>query len=82
MYSYYTEWAFQMAPEVKNLPANAGDIRDMGSIPGSGRCLAGRNGQRGLTYMGSQELDPIEQLNHCHRYNEWDASYGRLLFSE
>ena len=22
---------------VKNLPANAGDIRDMGSIPGSGR---------------------------------------------
>ena len=24
---------------VKNLPANAGDIRDMGSIPGSGRYL-------------------------------------------
>jgi len=22
-----------VAPEVKNLPANAGDIRDMGSIP-------------------------------------------------
>ena len=22
---------------VKNLPANAGDVRDMGSIPGSGR---------------------------------------------
>ena len=26
-----------MALEVKNLPANAGDIRDAGSIPGSGR---------------------------------------------
>ena len=24
---------------VKNLPANAGNIRDMGSIPGSGRSL-------------------------------------------
>ena len=30
-------WASQVAPVVKNLPANAGDIRDMGSIPGSGR---------------------------------------------
>ena len=26
-----------VAPVVKNLPANAGDIRDSGSIPGSGR---------------------------------------------
>ena len=26
-----------MASVVKNLPANAGDIRDRGSIPGSGR---------------------------------------------
>ena len=26
---------------VKNLPANAGDIRDMGSIPGSGRSAGG-----------------------------------------
>ena len=30
---------FQVAPEVKNPPANAGDIRDMGSIPGLGRSL-------------------------------------------
>ena len=29
---------------VKNLPANAGDIRDMGLIPGSGRAPEGRNG--------------------------------------
>ena len=29
---------------VKNLPANAGDIRDAGSIPGSGRSLGERNG--------------------------------------
>ena len=29
---------------VKNLPANAGDIRDMGSVIGSGRSLAGGHG--------------------------------------
>ena len=29
--------ASQVAPVVKNLPANAGDTRDMGSVPGSGR---------------------------------------------
>ena len=28
---------------VKNLPANAGGIRDSGSIPGSGRCPGGGN---------------------------------------
>ena len=30
-----------MALVVKNLPANAGDIRDTGLIPGSGRSLGG-----------------------------------------
>ena len=29
---------------VKNLPANAGDIRDLGSIPGSGRSPGEGNG--------------------------------------
>ena len=29
---------------VKNLPANAGDIRDTGSIPGSGRSPGGGHG--------------------------------------
>ena len=29
---------------VKNLPANAGDIRNMGSITGSGRSLGGEHG--------------------------------------
>ena len=34
----------QVAPVVKNLPANAGDIRDMDSIPGSGRSFEVENG--------------------------------------
>ena len=29
---------------VKNMPANAGDARDVGSIPGSGRSPGGGNG--------------------------------------
>ena len=33
-----------MAQVVKNLPANAGDIRDAGSIPGSGRSPGGAHG--------------------------------------
>ena len=34
-----TALASRVARVVKNLPANSGDIRDVGSIPGSGRSL-------------------------------------------
>ena len=34
-------WASQVALVVKNLPASVGDIRDLGSIPGSGRSTGG-----------------------------------------
>ena len=34
-------WAFQAVLVVKNLPANAGDVRGVGSIPGSGRSPGG-----------------------------------------
>ena len=37
-------WAFQVVLVVKNLPANAGDVRGVGSIPGSGRSPGGGNG--------------------------------------
>ena len=38
-YEHYCDllWASQVALVVKNLPANEGDTRDAGSIPGSGR---------------------------------------------
>ena len=57
---------------VKNVPGNAGDARDMGSIPGSGRSPGGGNGTphqysfleksmdrgpRGLQSMGLQRVD-------------------------
>ena len=37
-------WASQVALAVKNPPANAGDIRDAGSIPGLGRSTGEGNG--------------------------------------
>ena len=37
-------WASQVMLVVKNPPANAGDIRDVGLIPGSGRFPGGRHG--------------------------------------
>jgi len=37
-------WPSQVALVVKNPPANAGDVRDKGSIPGSGRSSGGGHG--------------------------------------
>ena len=37
-------WASQVVLVVRNLPAIAGDIRDMGWIPGLGRVPGGWNG--------------------------------------
>ena len=37
-------WAFQVVLVIKNRPAIAGDIRDLGSIPGSGRSPGGGHG--------------------------------------
>ena len=68
-----------MALVVKNLPANAGDIRDAGLISGLGRspaeghgkplqysCLENPHGQRslaGYSPCGHKELDMTEQLS-------------------
>ena len=37
-------WGFQVTLVVKNLPANAGDKRDTGPIPGLGRSSGGEHG--------------------------------------
>ena len=42
MYTHY--WAYQMELMVKNLPANAEDVEDVGSILGSGKFLGGEHG--------------------------------------
>ena len=62
---------------VKNSPANSGDIKDKGSIPGSGRSPGDGNGSPlqysclknpmdtgawQATVLGSQELDMTEAI--------------------
>ena len=66
-----------MALVVKNSPANSGDIKDKGSIPGSGRSPGEGNGSPlqysclknpmdtgawQATVLGSQELDMTEAI--------------------
>ena len=66
-----------MALVVKNSPANSGDIKDKGSIPGSGRSPGEGNGSSlqysclknpmdtgawQATVFGSQELDMTEAI--------------------
>jgi len=68
----YTLMGFLGGAVVKNSPASAGDARDLGSIPGSGRSPGGGNGNPlqylaweiprteepgGLQSMGSQRVE-------------------------
>ena len=62
-------WISRMALLVKKLPAIAGDLKDVGLIPGSGRSPQGGHGNplqysclenltnRGLQSMGSQGVE-------------------------
>ena len=57
---------------VKNPPANAGDIRDAGSIPGSGRSSGGGHGKPLQLFLPGE----IRLLYHGQRsladYSPWD----------
>ena len=72
-------WASQMALVLKNPPANAEGIRDMGSIHGLGRSSGGGDGNplqysclenpmdrgaRWATVHGVTELDTTETIEH------------------
>ena len=74
---------------VKNLPANAGDTRDVGSIPESGRSPGGGNGNplqhsylensmdRGAwraTVHGSQR---VRMTEHTHTHNGCERGNGK-----
>ena len=68
-----------MAPVVKNLPANAGDVGDVSPTPGPGRSSGGGHGSHSsilaweipwaeelselCSPRGCKELDKTEQLN-------------------
>ena len=65
--SYIEIATSQVGQVVKNPSANAGDIRDTGSIPGPGRSLGGGNGNP-LQYPGLEYL--------IDRGAWWVAVYG------
>ena len=52
---------------VKNLPANARDIRDEGSIPGSGRSPGGGHGNPFLYFCLENPLDRAAWQAVVHR---------------
>ena len=61
------KWASQVVPGVKTPPANAGDIRDAGSIPGLGRSPGGGHGNP-LQYSGLE--------NTMDRGAQWATVHG------
>ena len=56
---------------VKNLPANAGNIRDVGSVPGSGRSPGGGHGN----------LLPYSCLKNSMDSGAWGAAVHRVTRS-
>ena len=82
--SIYIKWASQMGLGIKNQPANAGDIKDTGTIPGSGRSLEKGMATHssilvwripwteepgGLQFLGLQRRTGWKQLStHAHTY--------------
>ena len=83
-------WASQVAPVVKNLPANAADAREMGLIPGSGRSLGGghdnplqylcmeypmdRGDWRATVHRPTKSWTQLKQLNTRRALTKWLSS--------
>ena len=61
-------WASQAALEIKKMPANAGDIRDVGLIPGLERSSGGGNGNP-LQYSCLENL--IHGQGNLAGYRPW-----------
>ena len=62
------QWVSQIVLVIKNLPANAGDIRDTGWIPWWGRSPGGGHGNP-LQYSGLE--NPMDR-------GAWWATVGRV----
>ena len=65
-------WASQVLLAVKNLPANAGDVRDLGSIPGSRRS------------DGEGKGNPLQYscLENCMDRGAWQATVHGIVESD
>ena len=65
---------------VKNLPANAGDAGDSGSIPGSGRSPGGGNGNHSSILAwgipGTEEPGGLQSMEHT---KSWTCEHACML---
>ena len=52
-----TQWVSQVVLMVKNPPANAGDVRDIGSIPGCGKIPWSRKWQPTPVFCLDNSMD-------------------------
>ena len=68
---YMGLWASQVAVVVKNWPANAGDARDLGSIPGLARSPGEGDGYP-LQYSCLE--NPMDWRDTVHGFTELDTS--------
>ena len=64
------QWASQVVLDVKNLPANAGDTRDMGSVPGLGRSPGGGHGNPLQYYCLEKPVDRGAQWATVHEVSK------------
>ena len=74
-------WTSQVVLVIKNLPANAGDTRDVGLVPGSGRSLGEGNGNplqysclknsmdRGAWWTIVHGVTELDATNHKHTHS-------------
>ena len=75
MYAFTYMWGFLVAQLVKNLPANAGDARDAGLIPESGRSPGGGHGN---TLQASCLENPMDRGAWRARVQAVAESQARL----
>ena len=67
-------WASQVALVVKNSPVNAGDIRDVGLIPGSGRSPGGGHSNPLQNYCLGNPMDRGAWSAIVHRVTKSDMT--------
>ena len=81
--------ASQVALVIKNLPANAGDIRDVGLIPGLGRFPGGGLGNPlnilAWRIPGTEEPGGLQSIRLCrvgHNWNDLACTHNCILSLE
>ena len=60
---------------IKNPPANAGDTRDVGSVPGSGRSAGGGNANRSSVLAGKFHK-PVGYIPRGHKASDMTERTG------